>query len=883
MKPFFILIAALFVAGGGAAELLRNADFQTSGPEATPSGWSLRDRKVKPELPDRPTDRPAVSTADGMLTLDTVEGRFEVMLIQFRLPLARNGEYVFSFEVRGEGAPACRGVVHYQTTEGGKRIWKHTDGSWSPAPEKWQARELTFRLPADVSDAYLYFGASGIGKVNIRNIRLREAGIELENPARLRIFKPGETIAWRIGFKHAPENEIRYEVKNFLGETVASGRERERIVFDALPNGYYALSAKEYDRAGKKESATACTFAVIPEVPKEVRDSSANQFGVMVNPHTAYPLEEKERDMEFSARIGVRYLRTHRLSWGRVQSGPDAPFNWREADAEMALYKKYGIRPVATIGWPVPTWASDAAGTDVPNKTNYFPQEKYLPQLKRFYRELAARYGDAIAFYEVGNEVDASNFWMGRLAHAQAGDDNAVFRDYAEFYRAVASSVLAGNPEAKIGPGTTGAVPAGHSYKPWLEMFWSDPEALKYTTIFCPHYMTDIPAIREVMRKHGKEVPIVLTEIGGLVRTESDTVTPELLRQLIKRTYVQYATQLNRGGLALCKFLLRRIPGVREGWISEMLDADFSIRPGYVAYATLIRLTGAGIFEHELNVTRNASSGWAQGFRISTPRGIVNLIMLNDTDRATVTLKTPEREITVIDVMGAERRVAAHNGVIALEMAEDQPLFLLGEIGENDGPVKHPEPELILKRTLALANGGFESPGNGGIPGWRKVVDEAGGTGGEAPFRVELDSGIKSGGAHSLRMSSEKQTRWYGVLCELPMNEIPVPKAGEYLIFTVSYDQKIENVVGTGAGLTLACRTDNMRRVGFNDGNWVRGSFDWTEKRWTSRVYSGFSAGTKKLTLEFYLGVATGTVWIDNVTVEVALYRKSNAASAYIN
>ena len=115
------------------------------------------------------------------------------------------------------------------------------------------------------------------------------------------------------------------------------------------------------------------------------------------------------------------------------------------------------------------------------------------------------------------------------------------------------------------------------------------------------------------------------------------------------------------------------------------------------------------------------------------------------------------------------------------------------------------------------------------------------------------------------------------------MSEIPVPKAGQYAVFKVSYDQKAENVVGTGAGLTLAFRAADMRRVSFGGGNWDKGTFGWTHKTWQSGPMPNFHRDTRLITLEFYLGVATGKVWIDNVKVEVELWQKSNASAGYVN
>lgn len=888
MKLNHLLFVAASVAAlsAGAAELIRNPKFEQPGSDGVPAGWKLRDTRVKPNLPPRDTNRPAVSAKEGVLTLDPDSGRSEVMLIQFELPLKRGREYAIDFEVKGDGNTAYRGIAYWQTADNaGKRTWKNTPGNWNPTSAEWRKVVIPFTLPSDSSSPYFYMSATGNGKAEFRNFQLRENALTLSCDSDLKVFEPGETVKFRPELKRNPENTVNYRLSDYLGHEIAKGRVtgEEVIQLRTLPLGYFLLTAEEVTPAGKTIAAVTTGFAVIPEVSASLRENAGNQFGVMVNPHTFYPFEQKERDVRFASRIGAKYVRTHRLSWQRVQSGPDAPFDWREADAEIALYRKYGMRAVATIGWPVPIWASDATDPKLPSRQNYFPQEKYIPQMKKFYRELAARYPDDIAYFEVGNEVDANNFWLGRYENARKGDDRAVFRDYIEFYTDVASSVLAGNPNAKIGPGTTGGMPAGHTYKPWMETFWSSPEAMKYTNIFCPHYKVDIPKIREVMKKHGKVVPVVLTEIGGLVKTADYEVTPDRQRQLIKRTYAQFVPQLNAGGLALCKFLLRQIPEVREGWISEMLSADYGIRPEYPAFATLIRMTAEGTFERELNLTKNASSGWVEAYLVKNGGRDINIVMLNDTDQARIHLESPEKQLEIMDEMGNSRTVPVSGGRIELDMREDSPLFVIGKVTENPGPVEHPEPQLVEKRTLTLANPGFELVSADRIDGWRKMTDEKNGSDGSLPFTVSSDNTQKTEGTRSVKMAADTQTRWYGILTVLPWSEIPKLKAGEFLLLTITYDQKIEHVEGTGVGITLGWRQNDMKRVAWSDGNWTRGTHDWTAKSITFRVEDGLPRNAEKATLEFYLGVATGSVWIDNVKVEIELYRKSNASSAYIN
>ena len=67
----------------------------------------------------------------------------------------------------------------------------------------------------------------------------------------------------------------------------------------------------------------------------------------------------------------------------------------------------------------------------------------------------------------------------------------------------MARAIRAGDPEAKIGPNTTGAAPDGHTYRDWLRKFLSDPEANREMDFFSSHYRCDIPAIRNVLAEKG--------------------------------------------------------------------------------------------------------------------------------------------------------------------------------------------------------------------------------------------------------------------------------------------------------------------------------------------------------------------------------------------
>ncbi len=879
------LFFALFPLG--AADFLRNPGFVNLDEQQVPQGWTLRDTKVKTDGPDRAANHPAVGVKDNVLKLDTDGGKFEVMLIHFKTPLKAGKEYNFSYSVRGEGKASYRAVSQWTTKIDGKDTWKGLGGNWLAAPTAWENKTVNVKLPDDAREVYFYFAATGPGVVEIKDVGLREPGVDLTFDNELKIYEPGQSVNIELTNLKNPNNTLSVEIKDYLAKTVETKdlRGPGKFTFTPPGNGYFAVTVKESDAAGKVVATQTKTLAVIPPVPNPVRQSAGNQFGAMVNPHTHYPIDQKTMDAKFMNRIGVAYVRTHRLNWVHAQKAPDAPIDWTMLDEEVALYQKYGIKIVATTGWPTPLWAADAKESTISGKTNTVPKSEYMEQHRQFYTELAKRYRGKIAYYEIGNEVDASNYWLGKFEHAKQGDDQGILQDYIDYYIATAKAIKAGDPNAIVGPGTTGAMPDGHTYKPWMEKFWGSP-AINYTDIFCTHYSSDLKKVHESMRQYGNTVPVVMTEIGGLVHTETYETTPENLRKVAKLTYVQFAAQLNDGGLALCKFLLRRIPEVKEGWISEMLDADYTIRPEYVAYATLIRMTGDGKFAKELNITGNVDSGWLQGYQVRKPDGkTVNIIMLNDSPRGKAKLKTDAKELVLTDEMGNSQTLTPINGAVELMLQEDLPIFITGIITENPGTVKHPEPQLVSTKRLTLVNGDFEAAKfNGVIPGWGTVTDETNSANsGEKTFTVELDRQVKAQGAASVRLASDQQTKWYGILCQLPMSEIPNPKPGEYVIFKVTYQQKGENIVGTGAGLTLGFRADDMRRVSFGGGNWDKGTFDWQTKTFVSKPYTSFHKDCKKITLEFYLGVATGKVWIDDVKVEVELWRKSNADANYIN
>jgi len=700
----------------------------------------------------------------------------------------------------------------------------------------------------------------------------------IEPAESLAVFAPGEKAAFNISV----EPPFSCKALDFDGACVFESKAgAKELEIPALANGYYELSV---ERDGKELAKKP--FAVIP-LPDPKADRSRNQFGAMVIPHTRYPMADRERDAQFMNRIGVRWVRTHRLNWIHLQAGPDKPVDWKSADAEMEIYKRFNLDVVATTCWPMPQWASSGAKTKLSpiQKSNMAPAPEFFPMLEGFCSALAARYKGRIAYYEIGNEVDASNFWQGSAEHSTAGDKEGVMKDYCEHFLRCAKALKKGDPDAIVAPNTTGAAPEGHSYKPWLETMYKygiDQEMNAFST----HYMADLDAIREIMGKHGQgNLDIILTELGGFVKRDDCKMSREDMEKVIKISYVHYAAQLNKGAKALCKFMLRELPGIKNPDLGGMLEADFSLRPEFVAFATMIRMIGDAEPVKELNVTKLSDKGWLEAYSYLKGGKTLSLVILQDAAEGTAILDCPgETQVQVVDVMGRSFTAPVENSKLTLKMKGTRPLFVCAALKEQPGPVEHPKPVVVKELELPLENPSFESQESGRIPGWSVFSDEVGGGSQKSMerFQAFIDISQGCGGAQSLCFSATKQTEWYGVMCKLPLNMVPRPQTGQSLEIEISYDQKAKDVKGVGAGINIAFRKKDFSRIWYACGNWDQGSFDWTHKSFKAKIQE-IPAETEFITLEPTLGKSTGTVWYDNFKPTLRLWQTGAAETRAVH
>lgn len=366
-------------------------------------------------------------------------------------------------------------------------------------------------------------------------------------------------------------------------------------------------------------------------------------------------------------------------------------------------------------------------------------------------------------------------------------------QDYIEFYIMIAKALRAGAPAAKIGPNTTGSAPDGNTYRDWLNVFLQNPEARKQMDYFSTHYFPSVPEIRKVLARYGKgDVDIIFTEIGGMAHSYRKVPTWEETCRNIRITCTHYATQLQAGGKALCKFLLRDIPELPpQGWIAGMLEGDFKLRPEYVAFATLIREIGDAIPAGRINITRRSDKGWLHGFRFR--RGGKTLTP-GDPERRPESGRHPRLRLkrTARDrydgarnhADSAERQTGSGDGF--RPAAADRRRYL-----RRTGEGRDPEPVLVQEINVKC-NGDFEMPVRGAtIPYWHLGYDTGKGTPEQVGFLVSVDDKVKHSGRQALKIHAEKRTGFYAVCHTMT---VPKLKLGQYMVVTYRWWAKGEKI-----------------------------------------------------------------------------------------
>jgi hypothetical protein len=270
---------------------------------------------------------------------------------------------------------------------------------------------------------------------------------------------------------------------------------------------------------------------------------------------------EMKRQLDLVRASGARMTRVD-VGWASLQqNGPNGWSGWYldRLDRMVAAADARGVKLLLTF-MNTPCWASTAPESLKQGCTGTWWDRgvtAYAPADPRAYAHalgfLAERYGDRVAAWEIWNEPNHEDFW-------RASDPAAA---YAALLKAAYPAVKAASPRSVVVGGSLSQSDHAftrrlyaHGIKGFFDAFAVHP----YTDDVSPldrrptvdarySFIRGVPAVRQVMLRHGDDKPMWLTESGWSTstrRSPSEHWTNGVSEAVQARFIQQQAAQVAR-------------------------------------------------------------------------------------------------------------------------------------------------------------------------------------------------------------------------------------------------------------------------------------------------------------------------------------------------
>ncbi len=318
----------------------------------------------------------------------------------------------------------------------------------------------------------------------------------------------------------------------------------------------------------------------------------------------------------------------------------------------------------------------------------------------------------------------------------------------------------------------------------------------------------------------------------------------------------------------------RANPRAMAAAVVAPISRDFSPKPNYAAYATLIRYFSKAYFNKELNVVSQSDHGWLRGYAYNVPQSTPrarNIFWLNDAKAAKVSLQSPDKSVTVVDIMGNATKVSVVKGKATFAVNE-LPFIVLGKVTGNPGKPVYPSPKVVRTIDVPLHNPGFEeNVGEAGtIPGWKTDFTST-----DSGVKALVDNTISHSGKQSVSIEADKEVDGWWMVGQVVSVKDIVPKMGknEYVTFSVQGWLKYEGVKGRGAGFNCAFHDEKGERTTWMDVPYKPGKSDWVLKKFDDVK---IPEGTATIHLQPVLGPGSGKLWFDDAKMTIKVWRLPN-------
>lgn len=258
----------------------------------------------------------------------------------------------------------------------------------------------------------------------------------LEFPGRVvPIARPGESVEALIRNLPAATPEVDSPAlglvaRDWLGReekvpltVLSSDADTLRVRFDPPFLGWMELGL---DTGGESPVGFATRLAVVPEAK-----SKGTWFRYGISDHSmTLGGSMREKALVLLDEMGVDIARED-VSWHRVKTGPDAPWNFSLVDRMLEDYAARGIEMQPILNYGV-EWATTA--TDPKDARRTMP---LMGPWLDYVRTMVGRYKDRVRYWEIWNEPDIP-FWKSTTAQ------------YVELFDRTGAEIAALQPDALI-------------------------------------------------------------------------------------------------------------------------------------------------------------------------------------------------------------------------------------------------------------------------------------------------------------------------------------------------------------------------------------------------------------------------------------------------
>ncbi len=452
--------------------------------------------------------------------------------------------------------------------------------------------------------------------------------------------------------------DTQYELKDYYGQRIAQGQPamqngQSQISIKGCPPGWYELICR--DKSGEQRVSLGVVIdrkgAPLPYDGRICADAAS-----------AWLLANTEQRRPFAqmvAKAGIPWVR-ERLSWEGIEK-QQGVYDWSHFRSTADTLKEAGLH-VFQVWHMTPEWSRP----DKPKGTLY-PAD--LRNVYKFSKEATSKFGKQWNAWEAWNEPDIA-FWpdlsdrmSGYLKAAylglKAGDANATVMQ---------CSLCVGPSQFSKGLYQNGV---GGYYDVFNWHLYNTPAS----------YPESLAVYRNQLREfklNGR--PSWMSEAGiRLIASEGEG--KRLLSDDKKRLQCQFLPQSAVMSLVAGndKHFFFVLPDYLENGVQfGVLNPDLTPYPGFVALSTAANMLALAEYKGEYRL--NAAKSTAHMF--STPNG--NMLVAWSETPATVNIPTEKAGITVADIFGSERRLAAGNGSVSVKIGPEAVYIL--DIGKQIVP-----------------------------------------------------------------------------------------------------------------------------------------------------------------------------------------------------